>query len=210
MSDASQQRRVPEPFSIGGATHERLADVQSRFSARLRDRLEGGFWPGPGAGLASGVRVPGSGRSSVVFADAEESGEDVVCGADDGGLRMRGGSGSLYSSSSVGVVGESVLKERRKGGRVDLAAVPIMERPRASYRLVGNWDNSGGSRASLGFVGMGDNKRIGKGQKNERERLRLGSGRGKRPVSVEGRGWVGSLKGSINSEKPVRGNEAFL
>ena len=63
---------------------------------------------------------------------------------------------------------------------------------------------------SLGLVGVGDNRRIGKGRKNEGEKLRLVSGRGKRPVSVEGKAWVGSLKGSINSEKQVRGNEAFL
>jgi len=146
-----------------------------------------------------------------VFADAEESGEDVGCVAGDGRLRMRGGSGSLYSCSSLGLAdGELVLEERRKGGKVDSAALPIMERPRASYRLGGDWHNSGGGRASLGLVRMADNKRIGKGRKNEAERLRLVSGRGKRPVSVEGRAWVGSLKASINSEKLVRGNEAFL
>jgi hypothetical protein len=147
----------------------------------------------------------------VVFADAEEEdGEDVVCGARIGGLRVRRGSGSLYSGSSLGLVGESMSKVQKKGGRVDLAAVPIMERPRASYRLGGNWDNSGGVRASLRLIGVGDNRRIEKGRRNEREKLRLVSGKGKRPVSVEGNEWIGSLKGSINSEKPVRGNEAFL
>jgi len=179
---------------VPGATHERLADVHSRFSARLRDRIDEGFWHGLGVGLGSGVRVPRSGRSSVLFADAEEDAEDVaedvVCGAEIGELRMRGGrSESLYSASSLGLTGASMFKAQRRGGKVDLSAMPIMERPRASYRLGGDWDHSGGSRVS---------------------RLRLVSGKGKRPVSVEGREWVGSLKGSINSEKPVKGNEAFL
>jgi len=155
--------------------------------------------------------MPGSGRSSVIFADADRESEqdggeeDVVGGAE--------GSESLYSVSSVGegrIASELVVKGKGGDRTLGLAAVPIMERPRASYRLGGDRDNPGGSRASLGLISVGNNGRIEKSQGSGRKRLRLASGKGKWQVSGEGREWVGSPKGSVNSEKPVRGNEAFL
>lgn len=139
------------------------------------------------------------------------------------------GSGSPTRPAPLRLSASKAMGKGRSGRAVspsklgDPTTIPIMDRPRASYRLGGSPERRG-LRAPLGILGVGmGNRRVekssaasvsrGKG-KEKTERRRLMIGREKRPVSVEGvlGKAVGSLKGSIAGERAgsERGNEAFL